>query len=52
MSAYAQPALYWLAALAGLVLALLSEGVGDAIALVLLCAPLIAIGRHVQRTRP
>ncbi|HTU61738.1 MAG TPA: hypothetical protein VMF89_24950 [Polyangiales bacterium] len=49
MSPYAQPALYWIAALIGLVLALLTEGIGDAIALVLLCLPLLAIGRHVLR---
>ena len=49
MSPYAQPAIYWVAALVGLVLALLSEGTGDAIALVLLCLPLLVIGRHVLR---
>lgn len=49
MSPYAQPVLYWVAALAGLVIALLTEGLGDAIALVLLSLPLIVIGRHVLR---
>lgn len=48
-SAYSKPALYWTAALAGLVLALLAEGWGDALALLLLCAPLLAIGMHVCR---
>lgn len=49
MNPYAQPALYWAAALAGLVLALLTEGSGDVIALLLLCLPLLVIGRHVLR---
>ena len=49
MSPYAQPALYWVAALVGLVLALLTDGIGDAVALVLLCLPLVVIGRHVLR---
>lgn|GEM_PF-3783738 len=49
MSPYAQPVLYWVAALSGLVLALLTEGIGDAIALMLLCLPLLVIGRHVLR---
>jgi hypothetical protein len=49
VSPYLQPALYWVAALVGLVLALLTDGVGDAIALVLLCLPLLVIGRHVLR---
>jgi hypothetical protein len=46
---YAQPLLYWTAALSGLVLALLTEGMGDAIAMVLLCLPLVAIARNVLR---
>jgi hypothetical protein len=50
MSPYSQPIIHWLAALVGLVLALLSDGLLDALALLLLCAPLFAIGRHLMRS--
>lgn len=51
MKAYAQPVVYWLLAIVGLVLALLSEGAADAVALILLSIPLVAIGRQLLRPR-
>lgn len=47
MKVYAQPIAYWLLALTGLVLALLSDGAADAVALGLLTVPLVAIARHL-----
>lgn len=43
MKPYATPALYWLASLSGLVLALLADGVGDIVGLALLCLPIVRL---------
>lgn len=43
MNVWQKPLVCWSAAVIGLVLALLSDGVGDAVAIVLLCWPLIAM---------
>lgn len=46
-----QPVLYWALAIVGLVLALLSDGAADGLALGLLCVPLLAIGWQLLRAR-
>ena len=43
MSVYREPLFYWTAAVLGLVIALLSDGWGDALGLVLLGAPLVRL---------
>lgn len=40
MSAYRTPVVYWLSAVTGLVVALLSDGWGDVLGLILLSAPI------------
>jgi hypothetical protein len=51
MSPYRLPSLYTLSAVVGLVLALLSDGVGDALGLGLLMLPLVGIARSAYRAR-
>ena len=53
MKPYWEPLLYWTAACTGLVLALLTEGWGDVIGLVLLATPLVRVlsGGRPMRAR-
>lgn len=49
MKPYVQPIFYWLSAIIGLVLALLTDGAGDLVALALVTAPLVGVTRHFVR---
>ena len=49
IAVYARPSAFWLATLAGLVLALLYDGPLDTLAVALLVWPLFAVVRHVTR---
>lgn len=49
MKTLALPALCWITALAGLVLALITDGFGDGLALALLCTPWLLTAYYVTR---
>ncbi|MEM1417372.1 MAG: hypothetical protein AAGH15_20910 [Myxococcota bacterium] len=51
MRAYRTPALAWAGAFAGLVLALVADGVADLVATALVAAPLLLVAGHVRAAR-